>query len=62
VTYRVRFEGRARVQLRGLPGEGFDIVQSYLSTVAKWGISTLHALRGLFTGHAWLPPGIEPSG
>jgi hypothetical protein len=24
VTYRVRFEGHALVQLRGLPAEGFD--------------------------------------
>jgi hypothetical protein len=27
----------------------------------KWGISKLDALRDLFNGHAWLPPGIEPS-
>ena len=41
---------------------GFAIVQSYLSTAAKWGISKLDALRNLFNGRAWLPPGIEPSG
>ena len=40
----------------------FALVQSYLSTATKWGISKLDALRGLFDGHAWLPPGIEPSG
>jgi transposase len=40
----------------------FAIVQSYLSTAAKWGLSKLDALRDLFNGHAWLPPGIEPSG
>jgi transposase len=40
----------------------FAVVRSYLSTAAKWGISTLDALRDLFNGHAWLPPGIEPSG
>jgi transposase len=40
----------------------FAIVQSYLSTAAKWGISTLDALRDLFNGHAWLPPGLEPAG
>jgi transposase len=40
----------------------FAVVQSYLSTAAKWGISKLDALRDLFNGHAWLPPGIEPSG
>ena len=59
-----------KVQQRGSGGcwrtlEGladFAIVQSYLSTAAKWGISKLDALRDLFNGHAWLPPGIEPSG
>jgi hypothetical protein len=30
----------------------FAIIQSYLSTAAKWGISKLDALRGLFNGHA----------
>ena len=39
----------------------FALVQSYLSTAAKWGISTLDALRDLFNGHAWLPPGLEPA-
>lgn len=40
----------------------FAIVQSYLSTAAKWGISKLDALRGLFNGRAWLPPGLAPAG
>ena len=40
----------------------FAIVQSYLSTAAKWGISKLDALRDLFNGHAWMPPGLEPTG
>ena len=40
----------------------FALVQSYLSTAAKWGISKLGALRGLFGGHAWFPPGLEPAG
>jgi transposase len=40
----------------------FAIVQSCLSTAAKWGVSKLDALRGLFNGHAWLPPGLEPAG
>jgi transposase len=40
----------------------FALVQSYLSTATKWGISKLDALRGLFGGHAWLPPGLEPAG
>ena len=40
----------------------FALAQSYLSTATKWGISKLDALRDLFRGHAWLPPGLEPSG
>ena len=40
----------------------FAVVQSYLSTAAKWGISKLDALRDLFGGHAWMPPGLKPSG
>jgi transposase len=40
----------------------FAIVQSYLSTAAKWGISKLDALRDLFNGRAWIPPGLEPAG
>ena len=40
----------------------FALVQSYLSTAAKWGISKLDALCDLFGGHAWLPPGLEPTG
>jgi transposase len=40
----------------------FALVQSYLSTARKWGISKLGALRSLFNGRAWLPPGLEPAG
>ena len=40
----------------------FALVHSYLSTAAKWGLSKLDALRSLFNGHAWLPPGLEPAG
>jgi transposase len=40
----------------------FAIIQSYLSTAVKWGISKLEALRGLFNRSAWLPPGLEPAG
>jgi len=40
----------------------FAIVHSYLSTALKWGLSKLDALRSLFNGHAWLPPGLEPTG
>ena len=42
----------------------FALVQSYLSpsTAAKWGSKKLDALRALFNGNAWLPPGLEPTG
>jgi transposase len=60
VKVQQRSSGGAWRTLTGLAG--FAIVQSYLSTAAKWGISTLDALRDLFNGRAWLPPGIEPSG
>jgi transposase len=40
----------------------FALVQSYLSTAAKWDISKLDALRGLFNGQPWLPPSLEPTG
>ena len=39
----------------------FAVVQSYLSTAAKWGISKLDALRDLFHGRAWIPPALEPA-
>jgi transposase len=59
-----------KVQQRGSGGswrtlEGladFALVQSYLSTATKWGISKLDALRDLFASHAWLPPALEPTG
>jgi transposase len=59
-----------KVQQRGSGGSwrtleglaGFALVQSYLSTATKWGISKLDALRDLFTGNAWLPPSLEPTG
>lgn len=36
------------------------IVQSYLSTAARWGLSQLDALRQLFTTGPWLPPATTP--
>jgi transposase len=38
----------------------FAVVQSYLSTAAKWGLSKLDALRQLFTTGPWLPPATTP--
>ena len=40
----------------------FAVVQSYLSTAGKWGLSKLDALRDLFNARAWIPPGLEPAG
>jgi transposase len=60
VKIRQRSSGGSWRTLQGLAD--FALVQSYLSTAAKWGISKPDALRGLFNGHAWLPPGLEPAG
>ena len=38
----------------------FALVQSYLSTAAKWGTSKLDALRDLFNGQPWPPASPEP--
>ena len=38
----------------------FAIVQSYLSTAAKWGISRYDALQRLFTTGAWIPHALTP--
>jgi transposase len=38
----------------------FAIVQSYLPTATKWGITKIDALRGLLNGNPWMPAGIEP--
>jgi transposase len=60
VKVQQRSSGGCWRTLQGLAD--FALVQSYLSTAAKWGISTLDALRGLFNGHAWMPPGLQPAG
>jgi hypothetical protein len=53
--------GRLSVR-RTLHGRAeFAIVQSYLSTAAKWEISKLDALRNLFNGTPWIPPGLQPA-
>ena len=54
-----------KVQQRGSGGawRTLDaIVESYLSTAVKWGISKLDALRGLFNRRAWQPPGLQLAG
>jgi transposase len=60
VKVQQRGSGGAWRTLDGLAD--FAIVESYLSTAAKWGITKLDALRDLFNGHAWKPPGLEPAG
>ena len=60
VKVQQRSSGGSWRTLEGLAD--FALVHSYLSTAHKWGTSKLDALRDLFTGHAWLPPGLEPSG
>ena len=51
---------RYRAVAAGLGLAEFALIQSYLSTAAKWGIGKLDALRDLFNGHAWLPPASNP--
>jgi transposase len=36
------------------------VVQSCLSTAAKWEIPKIDALRGLFSGNPWMPPASTP--
>ena len=60
VKVQQRSSGGCWRTLQGLAE--FAVVQSYLSTAAKWGISKLDALRDLFNGHAWMPCGLRPSG
>jgi transposase len=60
VKVQQRSSGGCWRTLQGLAD--FAIVQSYLSTAVKWGLSKLDALRDLFNGRAWLPPGLEPAG
>ena len=60
VKVQQRSSGGCWRTLQGLAD--FAVVQSYLSTAAKWGISKLDAFRDLFNGRAWIPPGLEPAG
>ena len=60
VKVQQRSSGGCWRTLEGLAD--FAIVESYLSTAAKWGISKLDALRDLFRGHPWIPPGLQPAG
>ena len=58
VKVQMRTSGGCWRTLDGLAD--FAIVQSYLSTAAKWGIDALDALTQLFTDGPWLPPATAP--
>jgi len=60
VKVQQRSSGGCWRTLQGLAE--FAVVQSYLSTAAKWQISKLDALRDLFNGTPWIPPGPQPAG
>jgi transposase len=60
VKVQQRASGGCWRTLEGLAD--FAIVQSYLSTAAKWGLDKLAVLRQLFTTGPWLPPAIGPAG
>jgi transposase len=59
VKVQMRASGGCWRTLHGLAE--FAIVQSYLSTATKWGIDKLTALRDLFAGTPWFPPGLTPT-
>jgi transposase len=58
VKVQMRSSGGCWRTLEGLAE--FVVVHSYLSTAAKWGITSLDALRRLFTTGPWLPPAPAP--
>jgi transposase len=58
VKVQQRASGGSWRTLEGLAE--FAVVQSYLSTAAKWGVDRLAALRQLFTTGPWLPPALSP--
>ena len=58
VKVQQRASGGTWRTLQGLAD--FAVVQSYLSTTAKWGIDALDALTRLFTSGPWLPPATAP--
>jgi len=58
VKVQMRTSGGCWRTLEGLAD--FAIVQSYLSTAAKWGIDQLAALTQLFADGPWLPAAIRP--
>lgn len=59
VKVQQRTSGGCWRTLQGLAD--FAVVQSYLSTVGKWGRDKLDALVELFTTGAWLPSALTPA-
>ena len=60
VKVQQRSSGGCWRTLQGLAD--FAIVQSYLATATRWGISKIDALRRIFNGHPWIPPALQPDG
>lgn len=56
---QIRSSGGCWQTLQGLTE--FALLHSYLSTATKWGLDKLDTLRRLFTGNAWIPPGLQPA-
>jgi transposase len=59
VKVQQRSSGGCWRTLQGLTE--FAIVQSYLSTAARWGITRFEALHQLFTTGPWIPPALTPA-
>ena len=58
VKVQQRTSGGCWRTLQGLAD--FAVVQSYLSTAAKWGIDAPDALTQIFIEGPWLPAAIRP--
>jgi transposase len=59
VKVQQRSSGGCWRTLQGLAD--FAVVQSYLSTANRWGISRFDALHQLFTTGPWIPPALTPT-
>jgi len=58
VKVQQRSSGGCWRTLQGLAD--FAVVQSYLSTATRWGITRFDALHRLFTTGPWIPPALTP--
>jgi transposase len=59
VKVQQRSSGGTWRTLQGLAD--FAVVQSYLSTAIKWGLTRWQALHQLFTTGPWIPPALTPA-